>query len=102
MKAYVHLNTFDGRAQFSTWLTRIAMNSSLMILRTKRAHPETSIEIREGDTWQHVCCRSTEGVEHEINPCCKAAEEMRAGPSGSAFRSRSQTSPSCCGKEPWW
>ena len=53
MKAYVHLNTFDGRAQFSTWLTRIAINSSLMILRTKRAHPETSIEIRDGDTWQH-------------------------------------------------
>jgi RNA polymerase sigma-70 factor (ECF subfamily) len=53
MKAYVHLNTFDGRAQFSTWLTRIAINSSLMILRTKRAHPETSMEIRDGDTWQH-------------------------------------------------
>src|SRR5580704_4133020 len=44
MKAYVHLNTFDGRAQFSTWLTRIATNSSLMILRTKRAHPENSME----------------------------------------------------------
>ena len=24
------------------------------------------------------------------------------GPSGSAFRSRSQTSPSCRGKEAWW
>jgi RNA polymerase sigma-70 factor, ECF subfamily len=53
MKAYEHLNTFDGRAQFSTWLTRIAINSSLTILRTKRAHPETSMEIRDGDTWQH-------------------------------------------------
>jgi len=36
MKAYLHLNTFDGRAQFATWLTRIAINSSLMILRRKR------------------------------------------------------------------
>ena len=27
----------------------------------------------------------------------KAAWKMRAGPSGSAFRSRSQTTPSCCG-----
>src|SRR5215469_9716581 len=32
----------------------------------------------------------------------KAVRKMRGGPSGSAFRSRSQTSPSCCGKEPWW
>src|SRR5882724_10056900 len=39
MKAYMHLNTFDGRAKFSTWLTRIAMNSALMILRRRRARP---------------------------------------------------------------
>jgi RNA polymerase sigma-70 factor (ECF subfamily) len=52
MKAYVHLNTFDGRSKFSTWFTRIAINSSLMILRRKRAHPETSMEITDGETWQ--------------------------------------------------
>ena len=53
MKAYVHLNTFDGRSKFSTWLTRIAINSALMILRKKRARPETSMEITDGETWQH-------------------------------------------------
>jgi RNA polymerase sigma-70 factor (ECF subfamily) len=53
MKAYLHLNTFDGRAQFVTWLTRIAINSSLMILRRKRSHPETSMEITDADTRQH-------------------------------------------------
>ncbi len=52
MKAYVHLNTFDGRAKFSTWLTRIAINSALMTLRRRRAHPETSMEITDGETWQ--------------------------------------------------
>jgi RNA polymerase sigma-70 factor, ECF subfamily len=51
MKAYVHLNTFDGRAKFSTWLTRIAINSALMTLRKKRAHPEASMEITDGETW---------------------------------------------------
>jgi RNA polymerase sigma-70 factor (ECF subfamily) len=53
MKAYTHLNTFDGRAKFSTWLTRIAINSALMILRRKRSHPESSMEITDSDTWQH-------------------------------------------------
>jgi RNA polymerase sigma-70 factor, ECF subfamily len=53
IKAYVHLNTFDGRAKFSTWLTRIAINSALMILRRKRARPETSMEITVGDTWPY-------------------------------------------------
>src|ERR1700676_4249516 len=42
MKAYVHLTTFRGRSKFSTWLTRITINSALMTLRKKRAHPETS------------------------------------------------------------
>jgi RNA polymerase sigma factor (sigma-70 family) len=53
MKAFVHLNSFDGRSTFSTWLTRIAINSALMILRRKRAHPETSMEwTTDGDTWR--------------------------------------------------
>jgi RNA polymerase sigma-70 factor (ECF subfamily) len=66
IKAYLHLNTFDGRAKFSTWLTRIAMNSSLMILRRKRSHPETSMEITDGDTWQ----------QRDIADRAKNAEEL--------------------------
>jgi RNA polymerase sigma-70 factor, ECF subfamily len=68
MRAYIHLNTFDGRAQFSTWLSRIAINSSLMTLRAKRAHPETFIEFTDGDTWQHW----------EIADPAKNAEEVYA------------------------
>ena len=54
MKAFVHLKTFDGRAKFSTWLARIAINSALMTLRRKRAHPETSMEVPEGEAWQQL------------------------------------------------
>jgi RNA polymerase sigma factor (sigma-70 family) len=52
-KAFVHLKTFDGRSKFSTWLTRIAINSALMELRRKRSHPETSIYgNRDDETWE--------------------------------------------------
>jgi len=44
LKAFTHLYTFDGRSKFSTWLTRIAINSALMILRKKRAHPESPFD----------------------------------------------------------
>jgi RNA polymerase sigma-70 factor, ECF subfamily len=37
LRAFVHLKNFDGRSAFSTWLTRIATNSALMILRKKRS-----------------------------------------------------------------
>jgi len=34
--AYVHLEKFDERAKFSTWLTRIAINAALMKIRKNR------------------------------------------------------------------
>ncbi len=44
LSAYVHLKEFDERASFSTWLTRIAINSALMILRKKRQSRELSMD----------------------------------------------------------
>lgn len=53
LKAFLHLKNFDGRSSFSTWLTRIAINSALMILRKKRSHPEVSMDgSADGETWQ--------------------------------------------------
>jgi RNA polymerase sigma factor (sigma-70 family) len=40
LRAFIHLKSFDGRSTFSTWLTRIAINSALMILRKRRVSPE--------------------------------------------------------------
>ncbi len=44
LSAFRSLESFDGRSQFATWLHRIAVNASLMKLRTKRRHPEHSID----------------------------------------------------------
>jgi RNA polymerase sigma-70 factor (ECF subfamily) len=77
MKAYTHLNTFDGRAKFSTWLTRIAINSALGILRRKRARPETSMEITDGENWQHrEIADQTKNVE-EIYARREGVERLR-------------------------
>jgi RNA polymerase sigma-70 factor, ECF subfamily len=35
-QAFVHLKSFQGQSRFSTWLTRIAINESLMLLRKRR------------------------------------------------------------------
>jgi RNA polymerase sigma-70 factor, ECF subfamily len=44
MRAYKAFGTFEGRSSFHSWLTRIAINSALMILRKRRAHPEVSYD----------------------------------------------------------
>jgi RNA polymerase sigma-70 factor (ECF subfamily) len=42
LRAFLHLKSFDGRSTFSTWLTRIGINSALMILRKRRNSGELS------------------------------------------------------------
>jgi len=44
LNAFVHLKDFDGRSQFATWLTRIAINAALMKLRKNRGAREVPID----------------------------------------------------------
>jgi RNA polymerase sigma factor (sigma-70 family) len=52
-KAYAHLGEFRGSCAFSTWLTKIAINSALMLLRKRRAHSEVSFDQtgEDDETW---------------------------------------------------
>ncbi len=42
--AFRGLPRFEGSSRLSTWLHRIVVNAALMKLRSRRAHPEESIE----------------------------------------------------------
>jgi hypothetical protein len=41
-------------------------------------------------------------VRNGLTDCEQAAWKMKVGPSKWAFRSRLQTTASCCGQESWW
>ena len=47
MRAFRKVGQFDGRSSFATWLTRIGINSALMILRKQRIRQETSMDTVE-------------------------------------------------------
>ena len=54
LSAYVNLWAFEGRSQFSTWLTRIVLNAALMNRRKLHAHPLISLDepvFDEGQPW---------------------------------------------------
>jgi len=69
LRAYKALHTFEERARFSTWVTRIGINSALMILRKRRMRSEVSFdhpreteedsqdfELKDtGPTPEHIC-----------------------------------------------
>jgi len=59
------MGDFDGRSSFGTWLTRIAINSALMILRKKRA----SLEIaKDSNNDFGVDDLRSEMTDHGPNP----------------------------------
>ena len=58
LRAFVHLMEFDARSSFATWLTRIAINSALMIIRKKRSLFEVTMEPTEDS--------GTDGVRYQI------------------------------------
>lgn len=43
LKAYTELSSYEGRGSFEGWLSRIATNTCLNELRTKKRHPESLV-----------------------------------------------------------
>ena len=64
-RAFTHIRQFQRRSSFSTWLTRIGINSALMILRKKQRASETSIDSAEGDL---MMSRQWDIVDLAANP----------------------------------
>jgi RNA polymerase sigma-70 factor (ECF subfamily) len=57
LRAFVHVKDFQEKSSFATWLTRIAINSALMILRKKRGGSEIPLDGSDGqngnfDAWE--------------------------------------------------
>jgi RNA polymerase sigma-70 factor (ECF subfamily) len=64
LHAYLALPSFEGRSQFASWLTRIAINSALMVLRRRRSRPEVSFEL-SSESGNPV---ATGVRDHALNP----------------------------------
>lgn len=63
-KAFVHLQKFEGKSPLSTWLTRIAINQALMLLRLRRGQHEVPID----DSSSHEATPALELVDTSPDP----------------------------------
>jgi RNA polymerase sigma-70 factor (ECF subfamily) len=63
-KAFLHLDAFQEKARFSTWLTRIAMNEAFMLLRRRRG----VVEVLPENTDDGVNSSSEAFVDQSPNP----------------------------------
>jgi len=83
MRAFVHLHTFERRASFSTWLTRIAINRALMLLRKRKGAQKWAIDSSLDDIAQSG---KGELRDHRDNPEQHYTRQQRAGLLSGAMR----------------
>jgi RNA polymerase sigma factor (sigma-70 family) len=75
LSAFLHVRDFNGRSSFGTWLTRIAINSALVILRKKRTSREIATDCNDESVTDGLHSKIT---EHRPNPerrCAQGEEE---------------------------
>jgi RNA polymerase sigma-70 factor (ECF subfamily) len=75
-RAFASLQSFQGRSSFSTWLTRIVINSSLMIRRRRNGHSEASLDELLDNRPEQLRCRIVDAGPNPEQIC--AAVEIRA------------------------
>ena len=66
-KAYGKIRQFEGHSQFSTWLTRIAINEALMMLRKRRSEALTTCSVG-GEAQSHLGEVETEPRDLHADP----------------------------------
>jgi len=76
LNAFVHLKDFDGRSQFATWLTRIAINAALMKLRKNRGAREVPMD-EPNPSFESVAQREFRDDAPDPEEICSLRERKR-------------------------
>lgn len=63
-KSFLHLDAFQEKSQFSTWLTRIAMNEAFMLLRRRRG----VVEVLPENPDESMKANPEAFVDQSLNP----------------------------------
>lgn len=74
LRAYMHIKNFQENSTFSTWLTRIVMNSALMIRRKNRNVRQL---FTDTPSWNGELSLPLEIRDHSPNPEQRCAESER-------------------------
>src|SRR5215470_16397549 len=84
-RAFTNLASFRGNSTFSTWLTRVAINEALMVLRQRRTNPRLLEGCSDGDCEYSLLSLADKGPTPEE---VLATKELRAAVTEAVSRLR--------------
>jgi RNA polymerase sigma-70 factor, ECF subfamily len=70
LRAYLGIHTFEGRSSVYSWLTRIAVNSALMMLRKRRSRPEILFDPQPDALTETICFEPKDPAPSPEQDCC--------------------------------
>jgi len=78
MKAYTQLSSFEGRGSMEGWLTRIATNTCLNLLRSAKRRPQlTAADLSEDETrWVESALARTATEQHQARERSLVAADL--------------------------
>jgi RNA polymerase sigma-70 factor (ECF subfamily) len=93
--AFRHLRYFEARSQFSTWLTRIVINATLMQMRRRGRHVMISVDSGASNEDEFPLADALRDVAPDPETAYVGREAFEL------FRSRLQSLPQACQEIVW-
>jgi RNA polymerase sigma-70 factor (ECF subfamily) len=87
MKAYEHLDQFQGNSKFYTWIVRIAVNQALMKLRRRKTDKSVSLD-EAIDTGEDTVVREIAAWDEDLGTILDTAVQSLDPPYRSVFMLR--------------
>lgn len=77
LRAHLAFETFEGRSSIYSWLTRIAINSALMILRKRRTRAEVLFDPQPDDRGETICFEVKDSAPNPEEACDLRQRQLR-------------------------
>ena len=78
LRAYLARETFEGRASIYSWLTRIAINSALMVLRKRRVRSEFLFDPHPDDRGESISFEFRDSAPNPEELCVLHQHQLKA------------------------
>lgn len=77
LRAHLAIETFEGRSSIYSWLTRIAINSALMVLRKRRLRPEMLLDLQANDEFDAISIEVRDTAPNPEQLCVLHQQQSR-------------------------
>ena len=78
LSAWRNLSSFEGRAQFGSWMYRVTVNAALMLLRSRNRHPEVTVDDVEPRALNDAVAESGQTVRGSTDWSQRADEQLQS------------------------